>query len=92
MIVYDKDTEISNDEIEMVVPVEATKANEKKVATELGLTYESVSLTEELSSDNVILKVISDSEVCEKLRDNGDFFLAIADALNIDRETIIEID
>lgn len=42
--------------------------------------------------DTITVKIKSSSEICEELRDQGLFFEAIAEALGIDREDIIEID
>lgn len=92
MFDYDEEVEISNDIIKMEVPIEANEGNEKRVALELQVSYDSVTLYNDVETKKTILTVVSGSEVCEGLRNNGDFFLSVADALNIDRELIIELD
>jgi hypothetical protein len=45
-----------------------------------------------MKQDVIILKIKCTSETCEELREEGLFFQAIADALDIDRNDIEEID
>lgn len=44
-----------------------------------------------MKNDKIIIEITSSSEECEKIRDDGMFFEAIADALWIDRKDIKEI-
>ncbi len=42
--------------------------------------------------DKIIIQIKCSSETCEKLRKEGLFFETIADALDIGRDDIIEVD
>ncbi|GEM_PF-4903920 len=44
------------------------------------------------TKDIIFLKIKCSSEECEKLREEGLFFQTIAEALNIDREDVEEIE
>lgn len=44
-----------------------------------------------MKNDKIIIEIKSTSEECEQIRDDGMFFEAIADILNIKREDIKEI-
>lgn len=42
--------------------------------------------------DKITIKIKCSSETCEKLRDDGLFFDTIAEALDIDRDDISEVE
>lgn len=42
--------------------------------------------------DKITIQIKSSSETCEKLRENGLFFDTIAEALDIDRDDIVEVE
>lgn len=42
--------------------------------------------------DKITIQIKCSSEICEKLREEGLFFETIANALDINRDDIIEID
>lgn len=42
--------------------------------------------------DKITIQIKCSSETCEKLREKGLFFDAIAEALNISRDDIIEVE
>jgi len=44
-----------------------------------------------MKNDIITIEIKSSSEECEKIRENGQFFEIIADALNIKRKDIKEI-
>ena len=45
-----------------------------------------------MKNDKITIKIKSSSKMCEQLRDDGLFFETIADALDIKRKDIKEID
>lgn len=45
-----------------------------------------------MEKDIIKIKIHCSSEMCEKLREEGLFFLTVADALDIDRNDIEEIE
>ena len=44
-----------------------------------------------MKKDTIAIKIKSNSKECEQLREDGLFFETIADALNLEREDIIEV-
>jgi len=92
MFDFDGDVEITNDVISMVVPfdMELKEAKSKAISYELEIDYEDIVISE--CAKGTMIKVTSTSEVCESIRNNGDFFEAVADAINVSRDDIIEID
>ncbi len=43
-------------------------------------------------SDTITIQIVCNSDFCEQLRDEGQFFETIADALDVPRESVTEVE
>jgi len=82
--------EITNEKITMDITTKFSIPT-VQLSNALDIDYDDI-IIENSSSDIKRVTIVSSSEQCEIIRDEGDFFYTIACALDIARDAITEID